>query len=218
MAVRMAMERVVVEPVARTERGADDESGDPPVPDPDPHGDQCGGDVLGWETECLVQDVIGEASDRGEIPGLPPEGGSTIRRLCCEGQPSIEEADTGCHGYCMLEACEVALVDHLNRCQSCALPSCGFDMTDCLAGGAHDQLVACLSPAQFPFNYTLTTSCTAINNQVRNPDGSFGFFEQPLNDPMNDPKICGLPENFEHEPSAVSGSTRPRRATARWHA
>lgn len=85
----------------------------------------------------------------------------------------MEEADAGCHGYCMLEACEAALVDHL---------------------------VACLSPVQFPFNYTLTTSCTAINNQVRNPDGTFGFFEQPLNDPMNDPKICGMPENLEHEP------------------
>lgn len=48
----------------------------------------------------------------------------------------------------MLEACEAALADHLSRCDTCALPKCGFDMTDCLAGGAHDQLVACLAPAQ----------------------------------------------------------------------
>lgn len=179
--------------------GADDESG-PDDPNPDPHGDQCGADVLGWETECSVQVVIGEASDRGEIPGLPLEGGSTVRTLCCEGQPSIEEADTGCHGYCMLETCEAALVDHLNRCQSCALPNCGFDMTDCLDGGAHDQLVACLSPTQFPFNYTLTTSCSAINNEVRNPDGSFHFIQHPLNQTGDDPDICGMAENFEHEP------------------
>jgi hypothetical protein len=182
--------------------GADDESG-PDEPDPlgpDPLGDQCGGDVHGWETECLVQNVVGEASDRGEIPGLPPEGGSPVRSLCCEGQPSIEEADAGCQGYCMLEACEAALADHFNRCESCALPNCGFDMTDCLDGGAHNQLVACWQPAQLPFNYTLTTSCSAINNEQRNPDGTFDFFEQPLNDPMNDPDFCGMPESLEHEP------------------
>jgi len=178
--------------------GADDESGiQPPVPDE--HGDQCGGDVLGWETACLVESVVGEASDRGEIPGLPPEGGSTIRPLCCEGQPSIEEADAGCQGYCILETCEAALVDHLNRCESCALPNCGFDMSNCLNGGAHDQLVACLAPAQFPFNYTLTTSCSAINNEVRNPDGTFFFLEDP-NITGNDPDICGASDNLEHEP------------------
>lgn len=178
--------------------GADDESG-PENPGPDPHGDQCGGDIRGWPTECFVESVVGEASDRGEIPGLPPVEGSTIRTLCCEGQPSIEEADEGCHGYCMLEACEAALADHLSRCETCALPDCGFDMTDCLAGGSHDQLVACFKPAQFPFNYTLMTSCSAINNQPRNPDGSFDFIEDP-NMTNNDPDICEPAENLEHEP------------------
>jgi len=178
--------------------GADGESG-PEEPDPDLHGDQCGGDVLGWETVCLIESVVGEANDRGEIPGLPPEGGSTVRKLCCEGQPSVEEADAGCQGYCILETCEAALLDHLDRCESCALPNCGFDMTDCLDSGVHDQLVACLAPAQFPFYYTLTTSCSAINNELRHPDGTFDFLEDP-NITGNDPKICGASENLEHEP------------------
>jgi hypothetical protein len=147
----------------------------------------------------LVQDVVGEASDRGEIPGLPPEGGSTARTLCCEGQPSVETADAGCQGYCMLEACEAALVDHFNRCGTCLVPNCGFDMTDCLDGGAHTQLVVCLNPGMWD-SYTLTTSCSAINNETRNPDGSFHFLEQPLNDTANDPEICNAPENLEHEP------------------
>ena len=50
--------------------GADDESGgEPPVPDA--HGDQCGGDVFGWETRCMVEELEAVASDRGEIPGVP---------------------------------------------------------------------------------------------------------------------------------------------------
>lgn len=178
--------------------GADDESGEPEDPGPDANGDQCGGDVLGWETECLVQDVVADANDRPEIPGLPPEGGSTLRALCCEGQPSVATADAGCHGYCMLEICEAALTDHFNRCGSCLVPNCGFDMTNCLAGGAHTQIVACLNPGMWD-SYTLTTSCSAINNQSRNPDGSFSFLEDP-NITGNDPLICDGTASLELEP------------------
>ncbi len=140
---------------------------------------------------------MGEASDRGEIPGLPAEGGTTVRTLCCEGQPSIEEADAGCQGYCMLETCEAARFDHFNRCGSC-VGDCGFDMTNCLEGGSHTQFVACINPGEW-VSYTLTTSCSAIDNQSRNSDGTFSFLEDP---PVigNDPNICGAPENLEHEP------------------
>jgi hypothetical protein len=179
--------------------GADDESGEPPAEPPNPNGGQCGGEVLGWETECLVQDVVAEADDRPEIPGLPPEGGSTLQALCCEGHPSVATADAGCHGYCMVEICEAALVDHFNRCEACLVPNCGFDVTDCLDGGAHTQIVACLNPGMWD-SYTLTTSCSAINNQSRNPDGSFSFLEQPLNDTMTDPDICDGTANLELDP------------------
>jgi hypothetical protein len=178
--------------------GADDESG-PDDPGPDPHGDECGGDVRGWQTGCFVQDVVGEASDRGEVPGLPPEGGLTERMLCCEGQPSIETADAGCQGYCMLETCEAALIDHVNRCGTCLVPNCGFDVTDCLDGGAHTQLVVCLNPGMWD-SYTLTTSCSAINNETRNPDGTFDFIQQPLNETEDDPDICTPSSNLELEP------------------
>jgi hypothetical protein len=181
--------------------GADDESGDgsPPDPGPNEHGDQCGGDVRGWETRCLVEELEAVASDRGEIPGVPPTGEHTQRALCCEGQPSVETADAGCHGYCMLELCEAALADHISRCDTCLGRNCGFDMTDCLDGGAHTQTFACLAPLGGN-SYTLTASCSAINNEKRNPDGTFFFLQQPLNDTNDDPDICMPPDNLELDP------------------
>jgi hypothetical protein len=178
--------------------GADDESGDP-IPDPDPLGEQCGSDVLGWETRCLVEELEAITSDRGEIPGVPATGEHTQRALCCEGQPSVETADAGCHGYCMLELCEAALADHISRCNSCLVKNCGFDMTNCLAGGAHNQIFACADPLGGN-SYTLTTSCSAINNEQRNPDGTFFFLQQPLNDTLDDPDICQPTGNLEHDP------------------
>lgn len=179
--------------------GADDESGEPEPPVPDPHGDQCGSEVRGWQTGCFVHDVVGEASDRGEIPGIPAEESSTARTLCCEGQPSVETADAGCQDYCLFEVCEAARVDHINRCGACLWPNCGFDFTNCTAGGAHTQIVACVNPGEWD-SYTLTASCTATNNEVRNPDGTFHFLEQPLNDTTNDPLTCNVSENLEREP------------------
>lgn len=176
--------------------GADDESGiQPPVPDE--HGDQCGGDVFGWETRCLVEELEAVASDRGDIPRVPPTGAETQRALCCEGQPSIETADAGCQGYCMLELCEAALVDHINRCDICLLRNCGFDMTDCLDGGAHTQTYACFAPVGGN-SYTLTTSCSAINNEPRNPDGTFFFLQDPS--PLDDPPICDPTDDLELDP------------------
>lgn len=164
---------------------------------PDAHGDQCGGDVFGWETRCMVEELEAVASDRGEIPGVPVTGEHTQRPLCCEGQPSIETADEGCHGYCMLELCEAALADHVSRCDTCLVRNCGFDMTDCLAGGAHTQIFACAAPLGGD-SYTLTTSCEAFNNEVRNPDGTFFFLGTP--DTADDPDICNPPENLELDP------------------
>lgn len=182
--------------------GADDESGGPPTPQPDENGDQCGGDVHGWETRCMVQAVTAEASDKGQIPGAPPDGEHTGRMLCCEGNPPVSAADAGCNSICIIEVCEAAKLDHMNRCDSCGPFDCGFDMSNCLAGGAHTQTVTCLTPAQLPFSYTLTAACSAFNNEARNPDGSFWFLEQPPSDPdsSNDPAICNPPNNIEHDP------------------
>lgn len=181
--------------------GADDESGaeDPPEPGPDEQGDRCGSDVIGWRTSCQVQDITAIANDKGEIPGIPPAGEHTIRTLCCEGRPSVSTADGGCEDICQLELCEAAKLDHIKRCSSCGPFDCGFDMSNCLAGGAHNQIVSCLTPLQIPFSYTLTASCTAINNEQRNPDGSFFFIEDP-NEEDNDPPICRPPDSREHEP------------------
>jgi hypothetical protein len=178
--------------------GADDESaGDPPGPDP--QGDQCGGDIHGWETLCFIEDLEATASDGREILGLPPVGGHTARTLCCEGHPSIAEANAGCDGYCMLEICEAALAAHLAGCQTCAWKNCGFDMTDCLDGGAHDQTLACFSPPYYG-SYTLTTSCTAFDNEPRNPDGSFAFLEQPIDVQDTAPPVCNPTSDLELDP------------------
>lgn len=99
----------------------------------------------------------------------------------------------------MVELCEAALADHLSRCGTCAWPNCGFDVTKCHAGGSHNQVIACLAPLILD-SYTLTASCSAINNEVRNPDGSFGFLEQPMNDTMNDPPLCRPSSNLELDP------------------
>jgi hypothetical protein len=175
-------------------------TGETPDPFPDENGGQCGHDIYGWETRCMVQDVIADASDRGQVPGAPAEGDQTAGRLCCEGNPPVATADAGCSDICLRELCEAAKVDHMSRCESCGLYDCGFDMSNCLAGGAHKQFVTCLA-LQLPYSYTLTASCSAYNNEDRNPDGSFGFLEQPVNiDTTNDPEICNPPSNLEHDP------------------
>jgi hypothetical protein len=180
--------------------GADDESGDmEPLPDED--GDQCGDDIRGWQTDCLVQDVTAWAGDKGEIPGAPWAGDGTGRTLCCEGNPSVATADGGCNGICLLEVCEAAKIDHMNRCESCGPFDCGFDMSKCLDGGAHTQAVLCGMPVQWPYAYTLTASCSAVNNENRNPDGSFWFLQDP-NDTEDDPLTC--------EPAAGLGYDPPR--------
>jgi hypothetical protein len=179
--------------------GADDESGDiEPLPDED--GDRCGGDIRGWETQCLVEDVVAWAGDKGEILGAPVTGGATGRDLCCEGNPSVATADAGCNEICLLEVCEAARIDHMNRCDTCGPWDCGFDMSKCLKSGAHTQVVTCATPVQWPSGYTLTASCSAINNETRNPDGSFDFLEIPDNMTSNDPPICEPSDSLEHDP------------------
>lgn len=182
------------------DEGADDESGGIEPPTPDEVGQQCGSDVLGWQTRCRVETLTAVASDRGEIPGVPPIGEHTGRSLCCEGNPPIAEADAGCDDICDLEVCEAARIDHMNRCDSCGPLDCGFDMSKCLQGGAHTQIVTCAAPLQLPFGYTLDVSCNSINNETRNPDGSFSFLEQPTNDTMTDPPVCMPTGGLDVEP------------------
>jgi hypothetical protein len=57
-------------------------------------------------------------------------------------------------------------------------------------------------------NYTLTTSCSAINNETRNPDGTFDFLEDP-NIPANDPLICTPSSNLELEPLTATNVGSP---------
>lgn len=179
------------------DEGADDETGGDPPRDED--GDRCGNDVYGWQTRCMVDDVIASTSDRGAIPGTPALGAHTGRRLCCEGRPSVATADAGCNAICRLEVCEAAKLHHMNRCDACGPLDCGFDMSKCLDGGTHVQLVTCAKPLQWPVLYELTTSCSAFNNEQRNPDGSFEFLEDP-NDPMTDPPICDPADGLVHDP------------------
>lgn len=112
----------------------------------------------------------------------------------------MRTADSGCDRVCIQEVCEAAKIDHMNRCEKCAWFDCGFDMSDCLDGRTHNQTVTCARPVQLPYGYTLTASCSAFNNEHRNADGTFAFFEQPTNDPTNDPPFCGTLDNIEHEP------------------
>jgi hypothetical protein len=146
--------------------GADDESGDGPDPGPPPdaYGDECGSDVYGWQTRCMVQDVTAVASDRGEIPGAPVVGDHTGRSLCCEGNPSIATADAGCEGICRLEVCEAARLDHMNGCNTCLWWDCGFDMSNCLQGGTHGQTRARFAPLGI-HGYDLTAACSAFSNE-----------------------------------------------------
>lgn len=179
--------------------GADDESGGEPPPDE--NGDQCGDDIRGWQTRCMVEDATAQAGDKDEgIPGAPAPGYETGRMLCCEGNPPVPTADAGCDAICQVEVCEAAMIDHMNRCESCGPFNCGFDMSDCLAGGSHTQTVTCLTPVQFPYSYTLTASCSAFNNEERHDDGSFWFLDEPDNITGNDPPTCGPIGDFGHSP------------------
>lgn len=150
--------------------------------------------VFGWETPCLVADRVVMASDRGEIPGVTPSGALTTRPLCCEGSPSVTTADQGCEDICILEACEAARIDHINRCTKCGAFNCGFDMSDCLSSPQSVQTVICLEPLTLPHQYTLTAVCSAFNNQGRNDDGSFLFLQHPVNNIDDDPLFCNGPE------------------------
>lgn len=178
--------------------GADDETGggEPPR---DEDGDRCGTDIHGWQTRCMVEDVTASTSDQGSIPGAPAVGAHTGRMLCCEGNPPVATADAGCDVICRLEVCEAAKLHHMSRCDSCGPLDCGFDMSKCLDGGTHLQAVVCTKPLQWPTWYELTTSCSAFNNEPRNPDGSFGFLEDP-NDPMTDPPVCDPSGGLMHDP------------------
>lgn len=179
--------------------GTEGEGGDNPVAGPDPHGNQCGNTVKGWQTSCFVQDVTAASSAWGAVPGAPPVGGYTGRSLCCEGAPSEETADGGCESICVLEACEAALLDHLAHCETCSWSNCGFDMSKCLQGGTHTQTMACLTPIGL-YSYDLTIACSAFNNELRHPDGTFEFLEQPTNHPNNDPPICQPVGGLGHSP------------------
>jgi hypothetical protein len=179
--------------------GADDESGGDPLPDE--NGNRCGDGIRGWQTRCMVQDATAQASDKAdEIPGAPAAGYHTGRMSCCEGNPPVAVADADCTGICQVEVCEAAKIDHMNRCESCGLWNCGFDMSDCLAGGSHKQTVACLLPLQIPYSYTLTTTCSAFNNEDRHDDGSFWFLDEPDNMTENDPPTCGPIEQLGQSP------------------
>jgi hypothetical protein len=180
--------------------GADDESGEPPENEPDEDGDRCGTDIHGWQTRCMVEDVTASTSDQGSIPGAPAIGAHTGRTLCCEGNPPVATADAGCDAICRLEVCEAARLHHMSRCDACGPFDCGFDMSKCLGGGTHLQTVVCAEPLQWPVWYDLTASCSAFNNELRNPDGSFDFLEQPDNVVGNDPPTCEPADDLGYDP------------------
>lgn len=171
---------------------------DNPGDQPDAHGDQCGSDVFGWETPCFINSATVQKSQNGNTQDIPvPFTDATHGQLCCEGKPSIATADQGCEDICMREACEAARIDHMSQCDACGPWDCGFDMSNCLAGGSHDQTIACLWPLGVG-QYTLTVECDAMNNAVRNEDGSFNWIEDP-NDTSNDRDLCNTPMNLEHD-------------------
>src|SRR5262245_61064245 len=105
--------------------------------DPDPYGDACGPEVVGWETDC---NLVGQISyenpfARGELLELVPFE-STTMVACCEGAPSITTADSACMDLCIAELCRIAENIYQQIAQEhgwlCGF-GCEFDTAGCLA-------------------------------------------------------------------------------------
>jgi hypothetical protein len=165
---------------------------DPNRKDPDPYGEACGPEVVGWETDC---DLVGQISYEnplapGEFLELEPFE-STTMFACCEGAPSATTADSACMDVCIAELCRIAK----NIYQQIAdendwhcTQGCQFDTEGCLAGIPVQQFPH--PPLGDDYPHEVTVTCEATNVEPRHPDGVFAFIDIPKNYSYFDPPKC----------------------------
>ncbi len=108
---------------------------------------------------------------------------------CCEGSPSALTADDSCVGSCVRHRCEDS---PFQDCQT------GFASVSYITAFAdsYDSTIA----------YDVSVGCSAINVEPRNPDNSWAFIEQPVNQIGNDRPICGAPPAHTLGPMGTLGT------------
>jgi len=169
----------------------DQDPEDPDKPAADPHGDACGPEVIGWQTDCtFVGQILYENPlAPGEHLELEPFEGTTV--ACCEGAPSTATADSACVDVCVAKLCRIAKdiyqqIAHENEWN--CIQGCGFDTEACLAGIPTQQFPHPPSGNDYP--HEVEVACEATNVQPRHPDGVFEFIDIPENHEYNDPQDC----------------------------
>jgi hypothetical protein len=164
---------------------------DPLQPTPEPEGEACGSDVLGWQTDCHF---VGEISYEnplalGEYLELDPF--EDMAFACCEGAPSTNTANSACMDLCRAELCRIAgniYRQIANENGWHCTQGCDFDTDACLAGIPVQQFPHPPSGDDFP--HEVMVSCEATNVEPRRPDGAFEFLDIPENKEWNDPDVC----------------------------
>jgi len=191
--------------------------GDKPSPE---YGDQCGSDVLGWQTVCSALSTKRAYSDPMEMTAvqLEDELGAGFASLCCEGQPSRAEADEGCLDLCMQQLCEEARQTHmwwaLEAAPGClvGMDDCGFDAAACLEGNPHIQTVDDPNDLFAPLEYFLDVDCSARNASDRAVGGYWLWLEYPYNSTDNDPPVCTPSSGLGRDPETMSSQLRASEA------
>jgi hypothetical protein len=209
---------------------ADSTGGDGDQQPPPEYGDQCGADVLGWQTSCTAWSTKRSYSDPIQMTtaDIEDELASDFASLCCEGMPSPEEANSGCQDLCMLQLCEQARQTHmwwaLDVAPGCLISdpeACGFDVAACLVGNPHIQMLDDPNDLLDPLDYFLDVGCSAYNASDVAVGGHWLWLEYPDNVPENDPPMCapssGLGNDPDTRPSQFIVSEGPgTQATFAW--
>ena len=180
----------------------------PDEPLADPHGEECGPDVIGWQTEC---NFVGQISYEnplapGEFLDIDPFEGTMA--ACCEGAPSITTADSACVDACIAELCRIAKniyqqIAHENDWH--CTQGCQFDTEACLAGIPVQQFPH--PPLGDNYPHEVTVTCEATNVQPRHPDGVFAFIDIPDNHGLNDPPDCDPKREAGLGPDSLAANT-----------
>jgi hypothetical protein len=154
------------------------------------YGDNCGPDVVGWQTSCDAESTKRKYTDPFQMTAVTVEGelGVDFAKLCCEGFGSREDANGGCQELCMLQLCEEARQTHmwwaLDVAPGCLAGSdaCGFDMAACIVGDPHTQMLDDPTDMLEPLEYFLDVDCSALNASDR-CRGSLGLAGIPRERP-----------------------------------
>jgi hypothetical protein len=183
------------------------------------YGDNCGADVIGWQTSCDAQSTKREYTDPLEMTAVTVEDelDDDFAKLCCEGFATREEADGGCQELCMYQLCEEARQTHVwwaldvtPGCLAEESDDCGFDMAACLVGEPYMQVLDDPTDMLDPLEYFLDVDCNAENGSDRGVPGHWDWLEYPENAPENDPPMCYPPPELGDDPD----SRRPQFALA----